>query len=157
MSFANNPTVVKIIAGFGLKSLNAELALLDLPKARNAHQAAKLVLGMTGVRSQGEFTALVVNLTEGEISPDQVTELLKSAFPTKKIGIRHGPHWICHVRNGNINGYQGRFYPPKGPERKAAAKLEVKISGYATDTEFRTVLQAARDEADVKAKSEATE
>lgn len=74
----------------------------DLPVPAEPEKAFDLALKSSGVKTQGEFSALMVNLTKGTITGQQLTEALKLAFPADKVGDRHGPYYLSHCRTGKI-------------------------------------------------------
>lgn len=67
-----------------------------------------------GVATQGHVAGLLVEMTYGaglpegnkfrELKADDLTEILKAAFPGAGIGKRHGPHYLSHARRGALKG-----------------------------------------------------
>lgn len=90
--------------------------------------AARTLCGkLAAFRSQGEFAAHIINLTEGNISGADLTASIAAAFPSAKVGTRHGPHYLCLARTGKLKGTT--VVPPKAVRvagvAKAAAKAKV--------------------------------
>ena len=94
------------------------LAARDLPCPEDHEKALALAVKASGARTQGEVSALVVNLTRGTITGAALTEVLKAAFPTDKVGDRHGPYYLSLCRTGKI---ACDFTPPK---KAGAVKVE---------------------------------
>jgi hypothetical protein len=77
------------------------------PGSSAADRAAYLLRGVT---TQGEFAAQVINFTHGEglpIAADDLTRALAVAFPNADVEKRHGPHYLCHARKGNVKVVKG--------------------------------------------------
>lgn len=75
---------------------------------------AGAIIKAEGVTTQGHFAALVINFTHGEgkaLDADSLTEALKRAFPGANIGRRHGPHYLCHARRGQLKGLREDLKP----------------------------------------------
>ena len=62
----------------------------------------KMVIRISQVRTQAEVAALLVNLTRGQCSKDDMIDVLKSAFPGDKVGARHGSYYLSKCRTGKI-------------------------------------------------------
>lgn len=58
----------------------------------------------SGMRSQSDVSRLALNLTGSRLHHTELTELLSVAFPTAKIGERHGKHYMSLARTGKIDG-----------------------------------------------------
>lgn len=70
-----------------------------------AHASALAVARkVAGSNSQAKFAALLINLTEGDISNEQLTSALAVEFPEAKVGDRHGPHYASLSRSGKLAG-----------------------------------------------------
>lgn len=78
------------------------LAARDLPVPEDHEKALALAVRSSGAKTQGEVAALVVNLTKGQITGAQLTDVLKAAFPSDKVGDRHGPYYLSLCRTGKI-------------------------------------------------------
>lgn len=105
------------------ESTKSFLASRDLPCPEDHEKALALAVKSSGVKTQGEVSALVVNLTHGTISGAQLTEVLKAAFPTDKVGDRHGPYYLSLCRTGKI---KVDFTPAKKtgtPKVEAATRI----------------------------------
>ena len=59
-------------------------------------------LALRGVKTQSDFAAMMINLTKGEINGQALTAALKAAFPSDKVGDRHGPYYLSHARTGKL-------------------------------------------------------
>lgn len=118
---------IVIFTTFGLQAINEELGSrnmkpVDTGDASKDAEAGASLLAM-GVRSLDEFAATVVNLSHGEIDGDRMTELMQQAFPNHSIGKRHGPHYTCHARNGNLGGdIVVRYTVPKAKRKSGGGK-----------------------------------
>lgn len=105
----------------------------ELPVPEETEKAFDLALKASGVKTQGEFSALMVNLTKGEISGANLTEALKLAFPTDKVGDRHGPYYLSLCRTGKI---KTDFAPAKKTATtKAAATVDPRIEAMTAEIE----------------------
>jgi len=150
MSNMNTTAAMGIFLNFGLKRMNLELAERNLPAQKGKEVAATLLVA--GVRSQGEFSALVINLSEGNLEADVLKEHLVAAFPDAKISDRHGAHYLCHARTGNLKGC--RFRPPTANERKRAIKGKSRpkdIEDMTTDEIEKILAKKLAEEAEAKA------
>lgn len=105
-NMVTDETVTSTLSEMGLKGGNLQTLLI----AR-------------GVRSQGEFAALVINLTKGGIQAEELTDAMAAAFPGAKVGKRHGPHYLCLARTGKLAGTD--IQPPKAT-RQTVAKMTPK-------------------------------
>jgi hypothetical protein len=59
--------------------------LIELADARTQYRMAALYCGLRGVP---------------EADPKELTRLLAAAFPTHRVGRRHGPHYVSRARTG---------------------------------------------------------
>lgn len=84
------------------ESVREYLTKRDLPCPDDHEKAISLAIRSSGASSQGEVAGLVVNLTKAVITGAQLTEVLKAAFPTDKVGDRHGPYYLSLCRTGKI-------------------------------------------------------
>jgi hypothetical protein len=87
-----------------------------------------------GISSQAHFAAVVINLTHGEgatIEPDALTRAVAVAFPNASVGKRHGPHYLCHARKGNLTGLRENLptipYAKKTKKTKKTAPAEPEV------------------------------
>jgi len=78
---------------------------IDLPAETPDQVAAETFIKTSGVKSQGDLTAVYLNVTVGEglmHTAENCTELLRAGFPDAAISKRHGPHYISHARTGKL-------------------------------------------------------
>ncbi len=83
---------------------SAYLTSREIPVPEDSGKALGLIVRSSGAKTQGEIAALMINLTEGAISGEQLTEVLKVACPGDNIGERHGPYYLSLARTGKIKG-----------------------------------------------------
>ena len=120
MSIDTAKTISHLSTFVPVGRLNDELVIKGMPTQEDPVLAASLLVA--GVRSQGEFSTLVINLTHGDITASALKEALIVAFPQAKISDRHGSHFLCHARTGSLKDC--RFRPATANERKRALKGE---------------------------------
>ncbi len=139
----NMSATTNIFATFGMDSMNAELKARGLTEQTNEDVAAMLLA--TGCRSLDEFSATIVNLTDGKIDSDTLASHMTKAFPNHKIGDRHGSHYLSLARNGNLSGtIECRFKPAKATRKaKAAAAKGISLDVSTMTDEQRTALADA--------------
>jgi hypothetical protein len=125
-------------------AVSAEAQALGLPKGTEL----PMVLRASGVRSQGELSVLAINMTEGALTSDQLTELLGVAFPGAKIGERHGPHYLCLARTGKLAG--SRFAIPKATRKPREERSPAEQVAW---LEARLIKAKSEVKAEVKASS----
>jgi len=99
-----------------LALMNNEIELKQLPAMTDQATAATLLV--TGLRTQGDFAALIINLSEGRVTPGEITEGLKAAFPDNKVGDKHGAYYTSKARTGDLVGC--RYAPPTLAELRRA-------------------------------------
>ena len=91
---------------------------------------AGAVLKAEGITTQGHFAAVVINFTHGEgkeLHADSLTDALRRAFPDANVGKRHGPHYLCHARRGQLKGLREDLKPipfVKRAKRKAEPQVD---------------------------------
>ena len=68
-----------------------------------------LLTRVYAVRGQAAMSALAINLTKGTINAATLTQILREAFPTAKIGPRHGKHYASYSRTGKLLKHNCRF------------------------------------------------
>lgn len=73
------------------------------------------------MKSQADLAAHIINVTDGGVTPEDLTNALRWGFPRANIGTRHGPHYLCLARTGKLSGVKTGLVIPKGG-RKAASK-----------------------------------
>lgn len=128
------------------EATQAFLAARDIPCPEDPEKALTLAVRSSGAKTQGEVAALVVNLTRAQITGAQLTEVLKAAFPTDKVGDRHGPYYLSLCRTGKI---KVDFAPakkaagPKAEDRTAA--LEAEVASLKARIEKALACQSAKD------------
>ena len=110
--------IVGIVAA---DAINARLEKKGLSKIEDHQQAALTLVKAEGIKSQGEATVLVVNLTQGKVDADQMTKILQQGFPGAKIGSRHGPHYLSLARTGKLEGVEVGTIPHRARKQKAAS------------------------------------
>ena len=101
-------------------SINARLVKAGLPAMEDREAASLALVRASGIKSQGEATVLVVNLTGGACNADQITAALKLGFPSAKIGARHGPHYLSLARTGKLEGVEATSIPHSARKVKKA-------------------------------------
>lgn len=106
------------------EAINTRLAKAGLPAMEDRNAGALALVKASGIKSQGEATVLLVNLTEGRCTAEQVTTALRAAFPGAKIGSRHGPHYLSLARTGKLEGVETNTIPHSARKaRKASATV----------------------------------
>jgi len=90
--------------------------------------------------SQAKFASWLINVTQGNITNDQLTEALAEAFPTAKVGPRHGPHYASLSRSGKLKGCN--YSVAKAGRSTSASKNELK--------ELRALVESIRDAKNIK-------
>lgn len=120
MSVNTAATIATFAAIATMDVLNEELVARGLPEQTDPSVAASLLAA--GVRSQGDFASVAINLMKGDIEASDMKEMLTVAFPDAKIGDRHGGHYLCHARTGGLKNC--RFKPMTANARKKRAKAE---------------------------------
>lgn len=111
---ANIDGLAKAVAATASADMIIErLTKLGIPPAADGNPEASAValVRASGIKSQGEAAVLLVNLTGGRCTADQVTAALKAAFPGAKIGARHGPHYLSLARTGKLEGVEASTIP----------------------------------------------
>lgn len=109
------------------ESTQAFLAGRDIPCPEDPEKALALAVRSSGAKTQGEVAALVVNLTKAQVTGAQLTEVLKAAFPSDKVGDRHGPYYLSLCRTGKI---KVDFTPAKkaaAPKNDEVSELKAKV------------------------------
>lgn len=138
----NMTATTNIFSTFGLDPMNAELEARGLTEQTNENVAAMLLA--TGCRSLDEFSATIVNLTDGNIDSDTLASHMTKAFPNHKIGDRHGSHYLSLARNGNLAGtVECRFKPAKATRKATTAAQSISLDVSAMSDEQRTALADA--------------
>jgi hypothetical protein len=110
------------------------LAAKKMAVAADATDSDKVRLLLTGVKSQGDFSAAIINATHGEgkaLTAEELTIALKMAFPTAGVGKRHGPHYLCLARTGKLAGV-AKMAPIPFAKRERKAKPADAASPVAT-------------------------
>lgn len=118
---------VASIAAITGDSINARLTKAGLPAMEDREAAALALVRASGIKSQGEATVLIVNLTGGTCNAEQVTAALKAGFPGAKIGARHGPHYLSLARTGKLEGVEATGIPHSARKAKKAAPIVVAL------------------------------
>lgn len=110
----------------------AALEAAGLPAEGKHGDRCRILVASRGIRSQGEFAALIINLTHGEggtLEPDALTRALVAAFPRANIGQRHGPHYMSLARHGNLKGLrEGMSAIPFAKRRARKPKAAVVLA-----------------------------
>lgn len=98
------------------------LTKLGIPPAPGGTTGTSLlsVVRASGIKSQGEATVLIINLSNGTCTHEQVTIALKAGFPTAKITDRHGPHYLSLARTGKLSGVEVTSIPHTARKVKRA-------------------------------------
>jgi hypothetical protein len=105
-----------------IEAINDFITNAGVPAPEDADKARELCAKLSGYRSQGEFAAHMINLSNGTILPADLTDALACAFPAAKIGTRHGPHYLCLARTGKLAGTT--IVPAKATRVAGAAKAK---------------------------------
>ena len=69
--------------------------------------------------SQGKFAAWMIDIFQGNLTKEDLTDALIMAFPKAKIGPRHGAHYASYSRTGKLKGC--RYAIPKAGRSVAVA------------------------------------
>lgn len=111
-----------------IENLKSEIANFGFP-APNTDDKTEL-LGMAhrlaAIRSQADMATFAINVTQGGLTADDLTQILREAFPTAKVGDRHGKHFASNSRTGKLKNC--RFAVAKGvrtASRNAADKARI--------------------------------
>ena len=115
-------------------SINARLVKAGLPAMEDCEAASLALVRASGIKSQGEATVLVVNLTGGACNADQITAALKLGFPSAKIGARHGPHYLSLARTGKLEGVEATSIPHSARKVKKATVVVAPASTEVVET-----------------------
>lgn len=102
MSKVDAKFLVSLFSAMPLETLNAELAHQGLEAMPTQGSAASMLAGR--VRNGHEVCAVMLNLTDGAIKPDVMTDVMAKALPGSKVGDRHGHHYMSLARNGKLGG-----------------------------------------------------
>lgn len=105
------------------EAINARLVKAGLPAMNDRNVGALALVKSSGIKSQGEATVLIINLTEGRCTGDQVTVALKAAFPGAKISSRHGPHYLSLARTGKLEGVETSTIPHSARKSKKSTPV----------------------------------
>ena len=89
-----------------LETINGRLAKFGINQSSDLADAAGALAVIANAKTQGEVAVLMVNLTNGTITPEQLTNVLKVAFPNCRVGARHGPHYLSKCRTGKLTGVE---------------------------------------------------
>lgn len=92
------------LSGATLDRANELLSSLKLPAQPDLETACDVLLRASGCKSQPDVAALAINLTGGAMSNQDMTAIIKAAFPKDKVGDRHGSYYMSHARTGKLKG-----------------------------------------------------
>jgi len=90
--------------------------------------------------SQAKCAAWLINVTEGNVTSDDIETVLRERFPGAKIGGRHGAHFASLSRSGKLKGC--RFEVAKAGRTSSGAKHELK--------RLRALVETIRDAKNIK-------
>ncbi|KKM79182.1 hypothetical protein LCGC14_1352540 [marine sediment metagenome] len=114
-------------------------------EAREDIAPAQTLIAVSAIATQSDFAATVINLTNGQVSGEQLSEACGAAFDGRKTkdGSRHGPYYLCRARKGLLKGCN--VVPPKsvGGHRTI---VKVLTPADMTDDELAEFIKAASAE-----------
>lgn len=113
----NIATVITQISTFSDEAIIEELVARGFGEQEPAVGASILA---AATKSQGEYSALMINLARGQMTNEVLTQNLTVAFPDAKIGERHGPYYMSHARTGKLDV---RYTPTSGLRRKTSTTV----------------------------------
>jgi hypothetical protein len=114
-----------LFASFKPEALAEELAARKLKPVEDVGTASMLLA--SGCRSLDDVTTTVINLSHGQVSGKDMTDMLAKCFPNHQIGDRHGPHYLSLVRTGDSGSkIECRFRVAKR-QRVAKTEPEAKV------------------------------
>ena len=128
--------------------VDRSLKALGMPTDGTLQERCRILITASAVRSQGDYVALVINVTHGEglpLSADDVTRALAMAFPNARIGDRHGPHYISLARTGKLKGLREDLAPIPHMRRPAAKEEDVEEVAEAAPPTVDEIKSAARE------------
>lgn len=116
---------------------------IAMPEDENQRVELALAIGLDG-KSQADFSRFLIDIREGDLTADALTEALAERFPTARIGHRHGKHYASYSRTGKLGS---KFSIDKiGPKSKASRtkELEAKVA------KLEAILEAVNDCKNIK-------
>ena len=103
-------TFTTLISLISVSDLQSELKASGFKSdSTDKTELITLLTRVYAVRSQGAMSALAINLTKGAIDAATLTQILAEAFPTAKVGPRHGKHYASYSRTGTLTKHGCRF------------------------------------------------
>jgi len=130
---------MSILDNITLDMVKADLDEQGIPCPNDLAEALNLSRRVANAdASQSRFCAWLINLTQGNVTNDDLTEALSEAFPGAKVGRRHGAHFASLSRSGKLKG--ARYSVPK----KARAKKDTEVN------RLRRAVEAIRDARTIK-------
>jgi len=90
--------------------------------------------------SQAKAAAFLINITEGNITNDELTATLAAWFPNAKVGDRHGAHFASLSRSGKLKGC--RFEVAKAGRTSSKIKNEL--------ADLRALIESVKDAKNIK-------
>ena len=125
------------------EGLDTAMTVAGIPTAGMPDDTAYGLAMKLNNASQPRFAAFIINATEGNIANGDITEALREAFPSAKIGDRHGPHFASYSRTGKLDKDGCRFKVAKagaGVSRSTTSEARMKAERDALQAVLNNVM-----------------